>query len=91
MADYSKDSDCHELPDWAGPVDQAREAYDYEENARYDRFDGWGDPDNAEEWADQQEYDALTDEERRAEEAEVEAERARALYDGYPDEADVPF
>lgn len=25
--------------------DAEREHYDYEENARYDRFDGWGDPD----------------------------------------------
>lgn len=25
--------------------DPMRDAYDYEEAARYDRFDGWGDPD----------------------------------------------
>ena len=28
-----------------GFTDQEREHYQYEENARYDQYDGWGDPD----------------------------------------------
>ena len=38
-------TDYNDMPDWMRPVDTMQEHYDYEENARYDRFDGWGDPD----------------------------------------------
>lgn len=34
-----------DVPDWALPVDQYQEAMDYESNAEYDRWDGYGDPD----------------------------------------------
>lgn len=34
-----------ELEWYATPADQLREAMDYEEAARYDRWDGYGDPD----------------------------------------------
>ena len=48
--------DSYEIPDWARPMTEAelrQEAMDYEFNAQFDRWDGWGDPDRsaqAEEW-----------------------------------------
>lgn len=33
------------LPDWAYPVNQQQEQEEYEFNSRYDRWEGWGDPD----------------------------------------------
>ena len=43
------------MPDWMrpmSPAEQEREAMDYEFNAQYDRYDGWGDPDYQAEFED---------------------------------------
>ena len=44
-----------EMPDWMRPMSPAeleREAMDYEFNAAYDRYDGFGDPDYGDEYDD---------------------------------------
>jgi len=33
-------NDCNSCPDWMLPVDTMQEHYDYEENSRYDQYDG---------------------------------------------------
>ena len=38
-------TDYNDMPDWMRPVDQEAEHWAHEENSRYDRYDGWGDPD----------------------------------------------
>jgi hypothetical protein len=41
-------NDTPDIPDWGrymSPAELEREAMDYELNAAYDRYDGWGDPD----------------------------------------------
>ncbi len=66
-------------PDWARELSQEelyREAMDYEENARHDRYDGWGDPDCS--YMSQDEIDGEY------------VEIVRPQYDPIPDE-DIPF
>jgi len=43
-----------DMPDWMQPVDQYQEAMDHEFNAHYDRWEGWGDPDPNDGWANEQ-------------------------------------
>jgi len=42
-----------DMPDWMQPVDQYQEAMDHEFNAHYDRWEGWGDPDPNDGWANE--------------------------------------
>jgi hypothetical protein len=88
MASCNYEADC---ADYALHGDPMRDYYDHEENARYDRFDGFGDPDNAEEWADEQEYAGLSDDERCAVDAEVAAIQAEYARSDDDDYAEVPF
>ena len=43
------------MPDWMrpmSPAEQEREAMEYELNAWFDRYEGWGDPDFQDEFED---------------------------------------
>jgi hypothetical protein len=78
--------------DYALHGDPMRDHYDYEENARYDRFDGWGDPDPYDdpdghlsdaELAALENLDELEDYE--------EIDENGVAFDDYPDDDDIPF
>ena len=65
-----------EMPDWMRPVDQYQEAMDYEANAEYDRWEGWGDPDPNDGWNDP---DDRTAEQRAADEKFIAEFNAQVL------------
>ena len=54
----------NDYPDWARPMSEAdlyREAMDYEENARYDQFDGRDEFDYCGAFADEHDFDDFED------------------------------
>lgn len=67
--------------------DPEREHWDYEFNAQYDRYDGWGDPDPCDnpEYVGEMDLEALAD----LEDYE-EIDENGVGYDDYPDD-EVPF
>jgi len=81
--------------DYALYGDPMRDHYDHEENARYDRYDGWGDPDpcaaydDQDAWEDAQEWAALSDAERAERQAAIDA--LDAIDDRNDHDDEVPF